>query len=361
MVFFSLFRTFVAKSRYDMKIIRFLALSLIIHLSFSVASAQVKFQVEGIAPASMGKIYLFDMARGIAIDSMAPRDNQFRFSGTAQPDQFFRVGSKEVTFVLISDGIPVSINFSKGTLKGSPLNEKLHGYELRVNALEMAMQYAYMGQQTERLDSLREEWRTAMKTATVENQDNMIPALYMNELAYFTPYEEMKQLLAPDKPYYNHPLVQQARTMLSDYEIKLPGKPFVELELNDSFGRQHKLSEWCGKGKYVLLHFWYTGFLPCRRDLRRIVYCFEEFHPKGLDVVGISLDTDKQDFLRTINEFQMTWTQLTDLKGPDSPAAEAWGIHQIPANILIGPDGNIVAANLFNGNLEDKLEEIFGE
>ena len=249
----------------------------------------MKFQVEGIAPASMGKIYLFDMARGIAIDSMAPRDNQFRFSGTAQPDQFFRVGSKEVTFVLISDGTPVSINFNKGTLKGSPLNEKLHGYELRVNALEMAMQYAYMGQQTERLDSLREEWRTAMKTATVENQDNMI-----------------------------------------HYEIKLPGKPFVELELNDSFGRQHKLSEWCGKGKYVLLHFWYTGFLPCRRDLLRIVYCFEEFHPKGLDVVGISLDTDKQDFLRTINEFQMTWTQLTDLKGPDSPAAEAWGIQGVP-------------------------------
>lgn len=344
-----------------MKIIRFIALSFILSLLLCVAHAQVKLQIEGTAPANMGKIYLIDMARGIAIDSMATRDNQFRFSGMAQPDQYFRVGSKDVTFVLISDGTPVSINFNKGTLKGSPLNEKLHRYDLQASGLEIAMQYAYMGQQTERLDSLREEWRKVMKTAVVENPDNVIPALYMNELAYFTPYEEMKQLLAPDKPYYNHPLVQQARTMLSDYEIKLPGRPFVELEMNDSFGRSHKLSEWCGKGKYVLLHFWNTGFIPCRRDLRRIVYCYEEFHQKGLDVVGVSLDMDKQDFLRTINDFQMTWSQLTDLKGPESPAAEAWGIHQVPANILIGPDGNIVASNLFNGDLEDKLEEIFGE
>jgi alkyl hydroperoxide reductase subunit AhpC len=82
------------------------------------------------------------------------------------------------------------------------------------------------------------------------------------------------------------------------------------------------------------------------------------FHDKGLEVIGVSFDTNKQQWLRSINELKMVWPQLSDLKGEMSIATEAWGIHSFPANVLIGPDGIIVASNLYNGALEDKVEEL---
>ena len=57
----------------------------------------------------------------------------------------------------------------------------------------------------------------------------------------------------------------------------------------------------------------------------------------------------------------MAWPQLSDLKGQESTVIGTWGIHSLPVNALIAPDGTILAINLFNGALEDKLEEIFGE
>lgn len=327
----------------------------------SISAQQVKLQIEGTAPAEMQTIYLIDASRQVPIDSVVPHEGKFRISRMAGQNQFYKVGSRQLTFVLVNDGTPVSINFNKGVLKGSPINEKLHRYDLQAGALEMAMQYAYMAQNRHRLDSLRAVWQCIIKEAVSENTDNIIPAYYINEAAYFCPYDEMKQFLSPDKPYYDHPLTEQARAMLHDYELKLPGNPFNDMELTDSFGRQRKLSEWCGQGKHVLLHFWNSVYEPCRKDMPRIVYCYEEFHAKGLEIVGISLDANKQDWLRAINEFHMVWPQLSDLKGQESAAITTWGIHTLPVNVLIAPDGTILATNLFNGALEDKLEEIFGE
>ena len=328
---------------------------------FVAHAQQVTQHVEGTAPAEMKMIYLFDMERQQPVDSVANVSGGFRFNRTVSTGRFFKVGSPDVMFLMVSDGMPVSINFNKGTLVGSDLNEKLHRYDLMTGNIEMSMQYAYMANNKQRLDSLRGIWQEVHKTIVTENTDNIIPAFYINELAYFCPYSEMKQLLSPDKPYYDHPMAQPARTMLNDYELKMAGQSFHELEIQDSFGRQHRLSEWCGKGKYVLLHFWSSSYLGYLQDMRRIVYCYEEFHPKGLEVIGISLDTNKQEWLRGINELQMRWTQLSDLKGEQSKAVDTWGIHQLPVNVLIAPDGTIVASNLFNGGLEDKLEAIFGE
>ena len=331
-------------------------------LLFATAHAQqVNLQIEGFAPAEMKMLYLTDLLQQQPVDSVIPVNGRFQFSRTTEPNQFFCVGMEGLSFIIISDGTPVSINFNKGTLTGSPLNEKLHTYDLRTSALDMAMQYAFMAQDKVKLDSLRRAWHSVMREAVEDNPDNVIPAYYINELVFACDYEEIKEMLSPDKAYYDHPLTRPALTMLHDHELKMPGKPFIDMEMSDSFGRQRKLSEWCGQGKYVLLHFWDSQYEPCLRDMRRVSYCYREFHNKGLEFVGISLDTNKQQWLQAINANHMSWTQLSDLKGQQSIAVETWGIHNLPSNVLIAPDGKIVASNLFNGDLEDQLEDIFGE
>ena len=147
--------------------------------------------------------------------------------------------------------------------------------------------------------------------------------------------------------------------MLSDYELKMPGKPFIDMEMSDSFGRLRKLSEWCGKGKYVLLHFWDSQYPPCIRDLQRVSYCYREFHDKGFEIVSISFDTNKQLWLQAINANHMTWTQLSDLKGWHSLGAQTFNIRSIPSNILVDPKGNVIATNLRGEFLGQKLAEIF--
>lgn len=340
----------------DMK--KLFSICLMVTLLTIAKAQQVTLNIEGSVPTEIQTLTLTDMVSQQAVDTIIVINGHFQCQRSTEKNQFFSIGTRGLTFLLISDGTPININFNKGALKGSSLNERLHRYDLHVSALDMAMQYAYMAQDRQKLDSLRTAWQKTMKQAVVENADNIIPAYYINEAAYFCDYDEMKQLLSPDKPYYNHPLARQARTMLQDYELKMPGKPFVDMEMSDSFGRMRRLSEWCGKGHYVLLHFWNSNFAPCRKDMEHIAYCYEMFHDKGLEVIGVSFDTNKQQWLRSINELKMVWPQLSDLKGEMSIATEAWGIHSFPANVLIGPDGIIVASNLYNGALEDKVEEL---
>jgi hypothetical protein len=184
-------------------------------LLLPVQAQRVQLQVEGIAPAEMGMLFLTDIAKGVNVDSTLVFEGRFRFNVTADSLQFYKVGSRDLSFVLISDGQPVSINFNRGILTGSALNEKMHNYDLRISQLEINMMLAFIAQNEERLNTLRESWREAMKQAVVENPNNVIPAYYIGEVSFYTPREEMLQLLSPDKAYSKHPLCQPVIEQLS--------------------------------------------------------------------------------------------------------------------------------------------------
>ena len=184
-------------------------------LLLPLQAQRVQLQVEGMAPAEMGMIFLTDVAKGVDVDSTLVFEGRFRFNVTADSMQFYKVGSRDLSFVLISDGQPVSINFNRGILTGSALNEKMHDYDLRISQLEMNMMLSFIAQNEERLNTQRELWREAMKQAVVENPYNVIPAFYIGELFFYTPREEMLQLLSPDKAYSKHPLCQPVLEQLN--------------------------------------------------------------------------------------------------------------------------------------------------
>lgn len=185
-------------------------------LLLPIQAQQVQLRIEGMAPAEMGMLFLTDLARGVNVDSTLVYEGRFRFNVTADSLQFYKVGSRDLSFVVISDGTPISINFNRGMLTGSALNEKLHDYDLRISNLEMNMMLAFIAQNEERLNTLRELWRKVMKEAVVENPDNVIPAYYIGEVFFYTPREEMLQLLSADKAYSKHPLCQPVIEQLNE-------------------------------------------------------------------------------------------------------------------------------------------------
>ena len=139
------------------------------------------------------------------------------------------------------------------------------------------------------------------------------------------------------------------------------GRQYTDLQLKDFNGQAHRLSEYVGKGKWVLIDFWASWCGPCREELPDLVKIYEAFHNNGFDVVGISLDDEVEAWQKAVKKMKLSWHHLSDLKGWDSKAVETYKVFGIPTNLLVNPKGKIVASNIELENLIDKLNEVLGE
>ena len=159
----------------------------------------------------------------------------------------------------------------------------------------------------------------------------------------------------------NSKLSKEEATVLQYGEPQNPfiGKQFIDLQEADVNGQIHSLSEYVGKGKWVLIDFWASWCGPCCGEMPNVVANYQRYHDKGFEVVGLSFDIKKQAWINAINYFEMTWINLSDLKGWDSIAAETYLITGIPANFLVDPKGKIIAANLRGEALGEALKAIF--
>lgn len=129
--------------------------------------------------------------------------------------------------------------------------------------------------------------------------------------------------------------------------------------MSDTAGNMISIRQF--KGYFVLIDFWASWSEYCRLENPNIVKAYHQFKKDGFTVVGVSLDEDKEEWLKAIKNDQLTWTQLSDLKGWENSVAKQLSITSIPSSILIDPDQVIIAKNLRGGELIEELSKHLGK
>ena len=325
--------------------------------------AQTKVNIHGVATADTETIYFGNgLSINPLIDSTTVSNGKW-FYEAEQP-----VGRSMLTIIaykkgikseeeilkrvaaVMVDTIPTEVDLTTGTVKGSKAS--------------MAMNKAVRGLFASMMNNSKEEAFKVMYKAVMENLDSEIPVHFVPMIADGLSVGDLQKIFDAHPNYAEYPSMSGAKQrydMLSGKSVRSIGKPFIDLAMNDTKGKERKLSEWCGKGRYVLVDFWASWCGPCRAEMPNVTECYEKYHDKGLDIVAISFDNNKEAWLQAIKNMKMPWIHLSDLAGWKSIASDIYEIKAIPSNILFNGEGRIVDIDLRGEQLQAKLAEIFSE
>ncbi len=191
-----------------------------------------------------------------------------------------------------------------------------------------------------------------------ENPASPLSAYILRGKSYSLNAEELENWLGildeslGDNTYYN--FMNDRLQVMKKVEV---GQMYTDIALPDTLGNEIKLSDFAGKG-VLLIDFWAAWCGPCRRANPGVVELYNEFHDKGFDIVGVSLDRNREDWLKAIKDDNLTWHHMSDLKFWDSEGAKLYAVSAIPHTVLLDKDGTIIAKNLSKEELKSKLEEL---
>ncbi len=124
-------------------------------------------------------------------------------------------------------------------------------------------------------------------------------------------------------------------------------------------GKEVSLKE--SLGKVTIVDFWASWCGPCRKENPNVVAIYKEFHAKGLNIVGVSLDKDAKAWKDAIAKDKLTWTQVSHLKFWDEPIAAQYKVESIPATFILDASGNVVAKDLRGADLRNKIAELLAK
>ena len=168
--------------------------------------------------------------------------------------------------------------------------------------------------------------------------------------------EEVLKLFGEKQPQY--PVYKAIMAERAAQKATAIGQKFTDLTMPSADGKTMSISDYAGKQPLVLVDFWASWCGPCRAEMPYVLKAYQQYHAKGFEIVGISLDEKKEAWLKAIEQLKLPWPQMSDLKGWQSEACQKYNVKSIPSSVLLDSEGTIVAKDLRGEDLAKKVGEL---
>ena len=359
-------------------LVHFLGLTLTV--LFTVAcSNNNSFKVDGVAEGfEEGDTLL--VIRGDKpepLDTVLVKDGKFKWQGEADSVVFYVIAAPQANATVVFFGEPGTVNIrlsadGNSEISGTKSNDALQEMnKLNVEfqkKIDVLMPKFSEDADEEQQKALYEEYNklVAEMQANVaelakKNLDNELGFVLMSTIAYGDDFsnEELKELIAKMPQEYQER--QAMKDILKMIDERFPAEegdqiPNFTMQSPDDT-EMHILDE-VKKNKVTVLDFWASWCGPCRDEMPFMKKMLADYQEAGFGIVGISIDGNKEDWISCINNMELTWPQMSDLKGGASPIAQSFGARTIPFTVVVDQQGKILKKGLRGEELAAFVSEL---
>ena len=315
---------------------------------------QGEYSITGKDYHGTSRVYLQEVGFGAKLDSAEVKDGTFTFKGQTNQTRYVEIITKEGElmgqFILEPGKVSLSGNNYYG--KGAPLND---AFTNLVNEIAPFEKLYYDGKLSE------DELSKMISNKVVAQVDaHMGDALSARSLYYFNSYIEkftFKDLY--DRGSEGLKAVPGLKQLRANYELTAQteeGMMYKDFAVEYE-GKIQRLSDYVGKGKYVLIDFWASWCGPCKKEIPNIIEVWNKYKDKNFVAVGIATSDKPEDTKVAMKQLGIEYPQIMNNQGE---ASEPYGVTYIPQIILFGPDGTILRRGLRGPDIKAAVEKYLG-
>lgn len=302
------------------------------------------------------------------LGSVASTDGSFVLTGTIEYPVMGRIttsrfGAGEICQMIIEPGDMTMSRTDESiyVVKGTKANDGFSDYLVLVQKINDKIEQS-SGRATQEILNMINENEQMLKDGLMNNLDNYF-GLFCLESLGGSDYESMRIFL--DR--FSKPMKKTSEWKAVSDEIDKVlsigvGKPFIDFTQNDADGNPINAGMVISdpKNRYVLIDFWASWCGPCMGELPYLREAYSQYSPQGFEILGVSLDREREDWLNAIKEEKMEWLHVSDLNYWSNEVAKMYYIRSIPQNFLIDcKTGKIIEKDLRGAALGKKLAELF--
>lgn len=346
-------------------------------IGVAAATAQVAtMNLSGSVPAELNgkKMYIINLDTRERIDSAVVKNGKLVFAtevgaGEAVPAAIAEGSKRRLNFILEPGSATIN---DRGQVKGTRLNNIVEGVGDMLDSLTVdykARQKQIMQSQMSNDEKMKAAETlyndVAQKSGDIlvetykANKTNAAGYMMFLQIADGMTVAEMDELLDGAVQWIKESnAVASYKQKALSMEKTAPGQMFTDFSVKMSNGKTVKLSDYVGKGDYVVLDFFASWCGPCRREMPTLKGIYEKYNGKGLKVVGLAVWDEPADTKKCVKELALPWTIIDNAQ---SEATEIYGVSGTPHIIVFAPDGTILARDLRGNDLAAKVDELLAK